>query len=181
MDGYVTKLLREFQYRNKQREFELSNTTILASGNTTNDGPRSVGSIPDRDDILRSSNTKSSDDLRGNAKGGSGSKIYCPKSNNNTTTPRAESTIRGGSETNERRFNVHKRSLPSGLDQIVASNISKEEFDKFSIAFGRPFKTKEVENGAIYYDLVPVDATEKEKSPYYNPPEIIKDETITTD
>lgn len=72
---------------------------------------------------------------------------------------------------NVKRYNIHKRSLPVGIDTIVVFGVTKEDAEWW---VGTKLKTKCYENGAddsktlIYYDIIPVDATPKEKNIYYN-------------
>jgi len=70
-----------------------------------------------------------------------------------------------------RKYNIHKRSLPVGIDKIVVFNVTKEVAEwltekrlKSKIFFNDPDDSKTV----IYYDIVPVDATPKEKSVFHN-------------
>jgi hypothetical protein len=78
----------------------------------------------------------------------------------------------------ERLYNIHKRSLPVGIDEIVLRNLTKAE----AVAWVCPelpklprLKTKlfynddEESKTYIYYDIVPVDATPREKSIFFNP------------
>jgi len=70
-----------------------------------------------------------------------------------------------------KRYNVHKRSLPIGIDTIVLFGITKEEAEWF---IEYKLKPKCYENGpddsktVIYYDVIPVGATPKERSIYFN-------------
>lgn len=70
-----------------------------------------------------------------------------------------------------KRFNIHKRSLPPGIDKIVVLNVTKEEAEWW---VERRLKTKCYNNDAdesktlIYYDIIPVDATPRERSIYFN-------------
>lgn len=80
-----------------------------------------------------------------------------------------------------RRFNIHKRSLPVGVDKIVVFNLPSKEaaqrlIDKAVDSQGKPlFATRSYNDDAaesktlIYYDIVPEDATPKERSIYFNP------------
>ena len=74
------------------------------------------------------------------------------------------------------RFNIHKRSLPVGIDEIVVHNVTKEEAKWW---VDRRLKTKCYEDGArqtktlIYYDVIPVDAKPKERSIFFNPRPVV--------
>lgn len=81
-----------------------------------------------------------------------------------------------------KRFNVHKRSLPLGvppMDKIVFFNVSRKEAELIVAKF---LKTKCYEDDArqtktvIYYDIIPVDATPRERSIYFNAGPITKEE-----
>lgn len=68
-------------------------------------------------------------------------------------------------------FNVHKRSLPPGLDKIVVFAVTKQEAEWW---VEHKLKTKCYEYGpddsktVIYYDILPVGATPRERSIYNN-------------
>lgn len=78
-------------------------------------------------------------------------------------------------------YNIHKRSLPVGIDKVVVYNIEYDDAVKLiesaSDMWGkcRLFQEKiyydEVNKSktVIYYDIVPVNATPKEHSVFYNP------------
>lgn len=70
-----------------------------------------------------------------------------------------------------KRFNIHKRSLPVGIDKIVVFGVTRAEAEwwiefklKAKVYQDEPEDSKTV----IYYDLVPVDATPKERNIYFN-------------
>lgn len=71
----------------------------------------------------------------------------------------------------ERYYNVHKRSLPPGLDRIVVMGVTKEEGDWLVTKY---LKAKVYTNDAddsktlVYFDLIPEDATARERSIYFN-------------
>jgi len=77
------------------------------------------------------------------------------------------------------RFNVHKRSLPVGLDKIVVFGVLKGEATSW---IENRLKSKCYENDPdssktlIYYDVIPIDATPKERSIYHNPEIFLKSE-----
>ena len=68
-------------------------------------------------------------------------------------------------------YNIHKRSLPPGIDRVVIFGVAKEEGEWW---IERKLKAKCFQNDTddtktvIFYDLVPVDATPQERSIYYN-------------
>jgi len=70
-----------------------------------------------------------------------------------------------------KRFNIYKRSLPVGLDKIVVIGVTKEEANWW---IQYKLKTKSYQDNTndlitlIYFDIVPVDATLKELSIYFN-------------
>lgn len=72
-------------------------------------------------------------------------------------------------------FNVHKRSLPVGIDKIVLFNAPRAEAEWW---VEHKLKTKayqddiEESKTVIYYDIIPVDAKPKERSVFYNPAEV---------
>lgn len=89
-------------------------------------------------------------------------------------------------------FNIYKRSLPPGLDQVVVFNVTKEEaemllahisgINKIPLLRSRSYQddardTKTV----VYYDVIPVGATPKEQSIYFNSPETRKIKDISED
>lgn len=72
-----------------------------------------------------------------------------------------------------RRYNIHKRSLPAfpRLDKIVIFDVTKEEADWWLehrlqpvVYLEEPTEAKRL----IYYDIIPTDATEEERSIYYH-------------
>ena len=73
-----------------------------------------------------------------------------------------------------KRFNIHKRSLPVGIDKIVVIGVAKEEAEWL---VENKLKTRCYENGPdesktlVFFDVIPVDATPRERSIYFNPPE----------
>lgn len=72
---------------------------------------------------------------------------------------------------NVKRYNIHKRSLPVGIDRVVVFGITKEDAEWW---VDKKLKTRCYENSVddsktiIYYDVIPVDATPKEKNIYFN-------------
>lgn len=80
-----------------------------------------------------------------------------------------------------RRFNIHKRSLPPGLDKIVIYNLpSRARAEKLietatDRAGNRLFAARLYNDDAkesktyIFYEVVPADATPKERSLFFNP------------
>lgn len=83
-----------------------------------------------------------------------------------------------------KRFNVHKRSLPVGLDKIVLFAVTKDEAQwwvewklKTKVFNDEVNETKTI----IYFDIIPVDATPKERSIYFNTKPVITEEFKGTD
>jgi hypothetical protein len=79
----------------------------------------------------------------------------------------------------QRLFNIHKRSLPVGIDQILFVGLLRKEaeetirrFLKTKIYFDEVKESKTI----IYFDIVPQDASPKERSIFYNTMELLKEE-----
>lgn len=78
-------------------------------------------------------------------------------------------------------YNIHKRSLPPGIDKIVVFNVTKKEAEWW---IESKLKAKCYENGPddsktiVYYDIIPVGATPKERSIYFNPRPVTTDESF---
>lgn len=74
----------------------------------------------------------------------------------------------------ERMYNIHKRSLPVGIDKIVYFNVPLKTAnmlcDKFLVSKSYTDVTLNTKT-LIYYDIIPVDAVPREKNVYYNPSE----------
>ena len=80
-----------------------------------------------------------------------------------------------------RRYNIHKRSLPVGIDVIVVYNIESKEDAEYMLINARTKKGKQLfatrlypddareSKTIIYYDVVPTDATPRERSIFFNP------------
>lgn len=79
------------------------------------------------------------------------------------------------------RFNIHKRSLPVGIDKVVVFGVTRHEAERW--IEGR-LKTRLYHHDdknsktLIYYDVIPVDAQPRERSIYYNPGPIVVDGTL---
>ena len=79
-----------------------------------------------------------------------------------------------------RKYNIHKRSLPVGIDVIVVYNIESKKEAEYMINNTRDRKGKQVfgskvytddsrdSKTLIYFDIIPTDATPKERSIYFN-------------
>lgn len=71
-----------------------------------------------------------------------------------------------------KRFNIHKRSLPPGIDIIVVFGVTKQEAEWW---IEKRLKAKCYQDDArdtktlVYYDVVPVNASPRERSIYFNP------------
>lgn len=69
-------------------------------------------------------------------------------------------------------YNIHKRSLPVGIDKPVVFSVTKSEAEWWTEYVLKP---RSYENGPddsktiIYYDVLPIGATPRERSIYYNP------------
>lgn len=74
-------------------------------------------------------------------------------------------------------YNIHKRSLPPGIDKIVYFNVELETAnmvcDKFLISKSYTDVSRNTKT-LIYYDIIPVNAVPREKNIYYNPEERVK-------
>lgn len=84
------------------------------------------------------------------------------------------------------RFNIHKRSLPVGIDKIVVFNVTKPQAERLlssavDSAGGLLFATRSYYDAVkesktlIYFDVVPVDATPSERSIFYNPAKVVEE------
>ena len=76
----------------------------------------------------------------------------------------------------KQRFNIHKRSLPPGIDTIVVYNVSKENAEwlmekklKLKMFTDDSRETKTY----IFYEAIPVDATPRERNIYFNPKPLV--------
>lgn len=77
----------------------------------------------------------------------------------------------------ERMYNIHKRSLPVGIDKIVYFNVDIKTANMLCDKFLVPKSYTDVSRNTktlIYYDIIPVDAVPREKNIYYNPEDRIK-------
>lgn len=91
--------------------------------------------------------------------------------------PEKENTV---TDVKRRLFNIHKRSLPVGIDKVVVYHLkSKEEaqrmIERATDSQGKPlFATRSYNDDTaesktlIYFDIVPVDAMPNERSIYFN-------------
>lgn len=70
-----------------------------------------------------------------------------------------------------RRFNIHKRSLPAGLDTVVVYNVTQLEaayWIEKGLKARHILDDAQQPKGVVYFDAVPVDATYLERSIYFN-------------
>lgn len=85
------------------------------------------------------------------------------------------------------RFNIHKRSLPVGIDKIVVFNVTKPQAERLlekatdnagTLLFATRSYYDAVKESKtlIYFDIVPVGATPSERSIYYNPATFVKED-----
>jgi len=79
----------------------------------------------------------------------------------------------------EKLFNIHKRSLPVGIDKIVLVGVTKEEGEKLienSLKSRIFYDSDKDSKTIIYYDLLPQDASPKEKNVFFNPLKLLQGE-----
>lgn len=75
-------------------------------------------------------------------------------------------------ESYTRLFNIYKRSLPPGLDKLILIGLTRYEAERW---LAEKLKAKVFTDDAresktlIYYDMLPQDATPRERSIYFNP------------
>lgn len=73
-----------------------------------------------------------------------------------------------------RLFNIHKRSLPPGIDTVVLIGLTRDEAETW---LNDKLKARVFNDDArdsktlIYYDMLPQDASPVERSIYFNSPE----------
>jgi hypothetical protein len=75
-----------------------------------------------------------------------------------------------------KKYNVHKRSLPIGIDQIVVYSVTKDEANWWTekLLKTRCYQQEPEESKTIiYYDIIPIDATPRERSIFNNPNEVM--------
>lgn len=68
-------------------------------------------------------------------------------------------------------YNIHKRSMPIGVDKIIVIGLTRTEADvELLRLIHREAKRRENEGLEIvyYFDLVPIDANKTEQSIYFN-------------
>lgn len=78
-----------------------------------------------------------------------------------------------------KRYNVHKRSLPPGIDRVVFYNVSKAEAALLVEKFLKPKAYQDDARDSktvVYYDIVPVDAKPHERNIFFNAGPITKEE-----
>lgn len=100
--------------------------------------------------------------------------------------PVSEIVIERLEDPQEPLYNVHKRSLPVGEDTVAMFNVTKAEFDALKLNRVDKDLMKDLkgqcqthitkEDTVVYYDLVPVNATAAERSVYYNPKELTREQ-----
>lgn len=76
-------------------------------------------------------------------------------------------------------FNIHKRSLPPGIDIIVVYNVTKKESEWWveNILKAKCYQNEDSDSKTlIYYDVIPVDAKPHERSIYHNEEQITIEE-----
>jgi len=70
-------------------------------------------------------------------------------------------------------FNLHKRSLPTGIDKIVEMGLTKRE--AIEALLGR-CKTSIKNDILIYHDIIAQNASDEEMSIYFNTKEVIRED-----
>lgn len=68
-------------------------------------------------------------------------------------------------------FNIYKRSLPVGLDQLIVIGVTKQEADAWVEHRLKPKAYQDDTDNSktvIYYDILPQDATPKERNIFFN-------------
>lgn len=68
-------------------------------------------------------------------------------------------------------YNIHKRSLPVGIDKIVFIGLLRSEADKeiLKLIYKESKRRNEENNNQFFYfDIIPIESTENEQSIYYN-------------
>lgn len=65
----------------------------------------------------------------------------------------------------ERLYNLHRRSLPLGIDVPVVFGVTKAEG---LLLINNKLKVKDVNGRIIFYDFVPTDANANERDVLYN-------------
>lgn len=71
----------------------------------------------------------------------------------------------------EKLYNIHKRSLPVGIDKIVIYNTTKKQAVKLldGVLKAKCYQHDDKDSKTvIYYDVIPVNAKPKERSIYFN-------------
>lgn len=83
----------------------------------------------------------------------------------------------------ERMYNIHKRSLPVGIDKIVYFNVDLKTANMLCEKFLVSKSYTDVVNNTktlIYFDIIPVDAVPRERNVYYNPAEHVQPVELNT-
>jgi hypothetical protein len=79
----------------------------------------------------------------------------------------------------EKLFNIHKRSLPVGIDKKIVFRVTKEDaewwVEKRLKAHSYQDDSRDTKT-LIYYDIIPIGATPREKSIYFNKGPITREE-----
>ncbi len=75
-----------------------------------------------------------------------------------------------------KRFNIHKRSLPVGIDKVVVVGVTKAEAEWWIEKILKPKCYQDDPRDSktiVYFDLVPVGATPRERSIFFNPRPVV--------
>lgn len=68
-------------------------------------------------------------------------------------------------------YNIHKRSLPIGFDKIIVIGLLRDEADKETLRLihkESKRRNEEMNDVFYYFDIVPMEANERESSIYFN-------------
>jgi hypothetical protein len=94
------------------------------------------------------------------------------------TCKEIEETLPKRVRVEEKLFNIHKRSLPVGIDKVIIVGVTKKEGDKLlenSLVSRVYYDSDNDSKTLIYYDLIPQNATPKERSIFFNPAKLLED------
>lgn len=72
-------------------------------------------------------------------------------------------------------YNIHKRTLPVGYDRVVFFGLTYDNAKQVRELF---LKSRVDGDIVIYFDIVDMDATDKERSVYFNPKDFFIKEDI---
>lgn len=87
-------------------------------------------------------------------------------------------TVFSEAKSQEKLYNLYKRSVPPGINKLVLMNVPYKDAIKVGTVLNK-MEIKRREKGKvekIYFDMVPSDASFEEQSIYWNPKEFVKEE-----